>query len=358
MKQLLRLIALLTAFLLVVFSVNFAVDPANIFRTEYEDRLVEILLSGENAANVDNMDDRRFLELYSAARTQPIDTLVLGSSRAMQISGAVTGAENTWVAGVTGSDLRDVISSYFLFEKQGFTPDTVVLSLEMWYLSEGNMDNRALTKEYEAFCEQIGSEPVRTTSARLNRIKNFFSFSYFQSSVQYVVKNGLKKSLPEATQDRWADSAVKRNDGTYGYAKAYREKTQQQVDKCAEDKRIVDNIATGFSGISPALQEQLDAFIGYLKDKGITVRLLISPVHPDYYAFMQEKPDTYAQVFATEQIYRDLAQKHDVKLYGTFDPEKLGVTEADFYDEVHPKEEALMRYYNQQADTVEKEKRS
>lgn len=357
MKQLLRLVSLLTAFLLVVVAVNFAVDPANIFNTKYEDQLVDILLSDENAANVDNMDDRRFLELYSAARTQPIDTLVLGSSRAMQISGAVTGDENTWVAGVTGSDLRDVISSYFLFEKQGFTPRTVVLSLEMWYLSEGNMDNRALTKEYEAFCEQIGSEPVRTTSARLNRIKNFFSFSYFQSSVQYAVKNGLKKALPTAIKERWADSAVKRNDGTYGYAKSYREKTQQQVDSCAADKKIVDNIAVGFSGISPALKEQLDGFIGYLQNKGITVRLLVSPVHPDYYAFMQTKPENYQQVFETEQVYRDLAKKYGLNLYGTFDPTKLGVTNADFYDEVHPKEEALMRYYNQQVDATEKENR-
>ncbi len=346
MKQLLRLISLLLAFLLVVFSINFIADPANIMNQTYEQKLVDILVSGKNAANVENMEDRRFLQLYSEARTQPIDTLVLGSSRTMQISPAVTGDENTLAASVTGSDLRDVINSYFLFEKQGFTPDTVVLSLEMWYLSEGNLDNRAHTEQYNQFCEQVGLQPVRTGSARLSQIKNFFSFSYFQSSVQYLVKNKLKKPLPVAIEDRWADTPVKRADGTYGYERKFRDQSQEVVDRSAADKQIADTIAVNFSGISTPLYDQLDAFVDYLQQKGITVRLLLSPVHPDYYHFMQSRPDVYEQAFESEQLYRQLAKKYNIALYGSFDPDVLGVTNADFYDAIHPKEEALMRYYD------------
>lgn len=350
MKQLLRLISLLLAFLLVVFSVNFIADPANLMNQAYEQKLVEILVSGKNAANVENMEDRRFLQLYSEARTQPIDTLVLGSSRTMQISPAVTGDENTLAASVTGSDLRDVINSYFLFEDRGFTPDTVVLSLEMWYLSEGNLDNRAHTDGYEKFCKQMGLKPLRTGTVRRSQLKNFFSFSYFQSSVEYLIKNKMKKPLPVAIEDRWADTPVKRVDGTYGYDRKIREQPKSQVDQSVKDKKVIDFIAEDFSGISMELYDQLDAFIGYLQQKGITVRLLISPVHPGYYHLMQSKPDVYAQAFESERLYRELAAKYGIGLYGSLNPDVLGVTEDDFYDAIHPKEEALMRYYDVQVD--------
>ncbi len=94
------------------------------------------------------------------------------------------------------------------------------------------------------------------------------------------------------------------------------------------------------------------AFVAYLQQKGITVRLLLSPLHPDYYHFMESQPDTYEQAFETERMYRELAEKYGIDLYGSFNPDVLGLTNADFYDAIHPKEEALMRYYNVQVDDV------
>lgn len=346
MKQLFRIIALLLLFLAVIFSFNYAVDPANVFYDKYEETVADILTSGHNATGVENMDDRRLLQLLAQRRTQPIHTLVLGSSRAMQITPRVTGQADTFVAGVTGSDLRDCISGYFLFKNAGLEPSTVVLSAEFWYLSRGNMDNRALTAEYEAFCQAQGLAPVKTSSARLNKLKNFFSFPYFQSSVEYVVK-GKRKTLPTPTDEFYTKSAVKRPDGSYGYEEVLRSAPPSVADGRAADKRIADNLAAGFSDMDPSLCAQFDAFVGALVAEGKEVRLLLSPVHPDYYALMQEQPDRYALVFDTEAFYREIGEKHGVAVYGSFDPAPLGVTNADFYDEVHPREDALLRYYDQ-----------
>jgi len=346
MKNLLRLLSLLLVFLAVVFGVNYVADPANILHADYEQALVQILLSGQNAAGVDNMDDRRFIELYAAGRTEPVDTLVLGSSRSLQITAQVTGVENTVTAGVTGSDLRDVISNYFLFEQAGLAPAEVVLSLDCWYLSAGNLDGRANVHGYEAFCKQISSQPLRTGLRQATQLKNFFSFSYFQSSVDYLRKNGFSKAMPTATPLYWAEGAIKRADGSYGYAESYRARSQQEIDEAAAKVRIADTLAAGFSGVEPALCTQLEAFVQYLQQKDIAVRLLLSPVHPDYYAYMLERPERYAQVFESERFYRQMAQRLGLAVYGSFDPAALGVTNADFYDELHPREEALARYYD------------
>lgn len=350
MKDLLRLLCLLLVFPAAVFGFSYLVDPANVFYDAYEETLVEILLSGQNAEGVQNMDDRRFLRLYAAQCTDAPETLVLGSSRAMQITAAVTGSDHTFVAGVTGSDLRDVIGAYILFEQQGKLPKTVVLSLEMWYLSAGNLDNRALAPEYEAFCNARGLQPLKTESAELSRYKNFFTFTYFQSAVEYAVKNGLHKQLPTPTNAVYAAAPVKRADGSYGYEEALRNRPQSAVDQDAADKQIVDNIERYFTGVDADLCAQLDAFVDHLQQKDIEVKLLVSPVHPDYYAYMLQNPERYATVFETEAYYRQLAANHGLALYGSFDPAAVDVTAADFYDAVHPKESALQRYFNTVAE--------
>lgn len=345
MKQLIRTLLLLAAFLAVVFGVNFVVDPANVFYHAYEETVSDILASGHSAAGVENMDDRRFLQLYAQKRTTALNTLILGSSRTMQITSAVTGDPNSFVAGVTGSDLRDCISAYFLFEKAGFDPSTVVLSLEFWYLSRGNLDSRALTDGYNEFCRQQEITPVKTGSAQLSKLKNFFSFPYFQSSVEYLAK-GRKKTLPSETDEKYAELAVKRPDGSYGYEKALREASQTEVDRHAADKRVADNLAAGFTHVDENLCAALKAFVQYLTSEGKEVRILLSPVHPDYYALMLEQPETYQIVFEAQRYYHALGEAYKVPVYGSYDPAALGITNADFYDEIHPTEQALMGYYN------------
>lgn len=345
MKKVLRLLLMLLLFLAAVFLFSFLVDPANVFYARYDQTVAEILASGHSAEGVENMDDRRFLTLYANLRTQPIDTLVLGSSRAMQITPAVTGDPNTFVAGVTGSDLRDCISAYELFAQKGFAPKTVVLSLDFWYLSAGNLDSRAMTDGYEQFCRDNGLAPLESGSAKLSRIKNFFSFSYFQSSVEYLAR-GKHKTLPTPTDAAFSVKALRRPDGSYGYEQALRDRTQAEIDQSASDKQIADNIAAGFTGIDQGLCDQLETFVRTLTAQGIHVKLLLSPVHPIYYAYMQAHPDTYSVVFDTERFCRALAARTGAAVCGSYDPSALGVTGSDFYDEVHPRTEALQKYYD------------
>ena len=349
MKKLIRPAALLALFFAVIFGFSFLVDPANVFYREYDQTVAEILLSGQNAEGIENMDDRRFLEYYAAGRTQPVGTLVLGSSRAMQVTQRVTGDPDTFIAAVTGSDLRDCISAYFLFADNGLVPKTVVLSLDFWYLSRGNMDTRALTDGYERFCASIGSSPVKTSSAQMTQLIDFFSFSYFQSSVSYLI-SGRQKTLPTATDAYEAQTAVRRADGSYGYEASLRECSQETIDRSAEDKQIVDYIAESFSGIDSDLCEQLRGFVSYLQSQGVEVRLLLSPVHPIYYAYMQAHPETYDIVFETEALCHEMGDSLGVPVYGSYDPDAVGASNSDFYDAVHPRESIVLQYYDLQIE--------
>ena len=89
MKRIIKAAACFLPLLLLVMGINWYSDPGNVIRDDYEQKVAEIMARGENAANLANMDDRALMRCYLPLRTQPIDTLVLGSSHSMQLSADV-----------------------------------------------------------------------------------------------------------------------------------------------------------------------------------------------------------------------------------------------------------------------------
>ena len=80
-KKLLRSLGLLALFLAVVLGINLAVDPANILNRKYAGDAAAIMTEGHNVTNLQNMDDRQLMREYASLRTEPVEVLVLGSSR-------------------------------------------------------------------------------------------------------------------------------------------------------------------------------------------------------------------------------------------------------------------------------------
>jgi hypothetical protein len=48
----------------------------------------------------------------------------------------------------------------------------------------------------------------------------------------------------------------------------------------------------------------------------------------------------------TERVMRSLAAKYNLRALGSLDPRRLGVTEADYIDDVHLRREALDRIFH------------
>ena len=72
--------------MLAVAATNYCVDPAQLFSGgNYEQGVADILLSGNNVANVSNYDERLLQKAYVNNLKRRNDVIVLGSSRSMQI---------------------------------------------------------------------------------------------------------------------------------------------------------------------------------------------------------------------------------------------------------------------------------
>lgn len=344
LRRLFRTLALLAVFPLVILLVNLTVDPAHILTGRYAGAVADILLSGKNATNMDNLDDRDLLIQYFNRRQTPIQVLTLGSSRSMQITKELLGCEDCFCAGVTGADLRDSISVYEMAKQHGLQPKKVIFCAEYWFLSDGDLDPRANTGGYEDFCAQTGNTPLRSPSRAAIRSKELLSMSYFQSSLQYLCKTDRAKLTATDASD--GVYATRRADGSYSYEESYRLRAQERIDRDAQDSCLRNSLQLGFNGVSDELLRQIGDFIAMMQQDGVEVVLQLAPYHPIYYSYMVGKED-YREILATEQIYRELADRYGIACFGGYDPAAFGMTNADFYDAQHPSAEGIYRYFGQ-----------
>ncbi|NCC07425.1 MAG: hypothetical protein EOM30_05140 [Clostridia bacterium] len=354
MKKILKAALCFVPFVLLVVLVNVYADPANVLRTGYEKQVAQILANGENASNLSNMDDRTLMEIYAQMRTQPIDTLVLGSSHSMQVTSEVTGDANTFCAGVTGADLRDCISVYRLFKEKNFAPKKVILVCDYWFLCEDTVEDRAMTDGYIEFCRENNFTAVGTSNIAIERanqafqkLSQAFSLPYFQSSVAYISKGLQKQRAPVATAEFYTDTDMRRADGSYCYSAQFRDTVTYEADV---DKRVSDVIsvmpaeAREFTSVSPELSRQLSAFIAEMQADGAEVTLMLPPFHPAYYEYMLTQ-SAYAPILATQDVFEGVAKQQGITPFGGYNPTELGLDKYDFYDALHCSDAAVARFY-------------
>ena len=342
-KKLIISLIMLLSFIVVVFAVNILVDPANLVKVTYEKEVAKILAGGKNATNMENLDDRELIKQYLDISDKQIDILALGSSRSMQLTKDVVGNENFFVAGVTGAELRDCINIYYLFKKADKQPKKVILFTEFWFFSQGNLDPRADTQEYENFCREINSQPFLIQSRKVTRLKELLSFPYFQNSIKYLL-SGEKRPPVVATDKADGFLATRRYDGSYSYEESYRLSKNISPDNMAKDFTVKNSIFLSYTGNDEKLCFQFEKFIEKMQEDGVEVELVISPFHPIVYDYMANS-EKYKDPMETEKYFHEVAKKYNIPCYGSYNPSALGLTNTDFYDAQHPNAQAIYKYY-------------
>ncbi|MEG1863389.1 MAG: hypothetical protein RR198_07245, partial [Oscillospiraceae bacterium] len=309
-KNLFISIIMLAFFATFIIAVNFIVDPANLAGSSYEREIAKIMSQGKNVTNIENYDDRELIKQYLEISENDIDTIAIGSSRCMQMTKEAAQCEKFFSAGVTGAELRDCINIYYSFKNAGKQPKKVILFTEYWFLSKGNLDERASVEEYGKFCKSINSPPFKTKSRKTARLKELFSFTYFQKSVQYALKDPVRAHV-QATDEADGKLATRRADGSYSYEESYRLAGEEYAMGKAKEYTIRNTIQLNFTGVDKTLCFQFEKFIEKMQEDGVEVELVISPFHPIAYEQMQ-KSAKYVDILPTEEYFRLVAKKYDI----------------------------------------------
>jgi len=338
------LIISLTILTLLV-AVNYFGDAAKIFDTEYEKKMVEIILSGDYVTNITNYDERIFQkELITNIKDTP-DVVILGSSRAMLIGDKYFSTKKVMNSSVSGASIEDLIAIYQIYVECGLVPERIIIGVDPWILNDNNGQNRwkSISSYYDRFHNKEICSSNKTIS--IQKFKELFSFSYFQSSIKEIPDLFIGQSQPIATKDKKNVTMTKLTDGTIVYDADYRNKSQEEINH-AINSYISGNIYSieNFDEISEEKWSEFKILIDSIEKNKIDLCFFLCPYPPLVYKNITNSIK-YHNILSVEKIIRELAQEKQIKIYGSFNPFKLGFDETYFYDGMHCNEKGVFEIF-------------
>ncbi|MDD3428715.1 MAG: hypothetical protein PHG02_01750 [Oscillospiraceae bacterium] len=334
--------------------VNYNVDCSGLFQgAQFEREISENLLSGNGVANYEKIDEREISKLIVQKIDEPFNSVVLGSSRGLQVTRRLMGTNSFFNMGMVGADFRDILGTFYLFDKADKLPKNLILCLDPWILNgdtEYVWDYRADDELYREFLvEALGMNLEFTAEDNTaEKMDALFDPSYFQGNVKYYFRDKSTDKNPIIVKENFYKqlTEVKMPDGSLLYTADFRYQSQEEINHGAQEMIISPLLRVyDYVQADPELKKQFEGFVAYAQNKGVNVIFLLTPYHPICYNGAREQIEHYSGFFAAEEYFKAYAQQHNITVYGSYNPEICGVTEADFYDGIHVKEEGLAKFF-------------
>lgn len=337
-------------------TMNFLVDPANVFRVDPlgPDRYaLELIKSPSGLYWPENSyDDRRIKKALTRHASQ-FDCVVIGSSHIMQVgSGRKAGqlaadCRRILNLGVSGATLEDYFVLSYLVLRNA-RPSKLILGTPPWGLSFGKSQAWSYYKaDFEAATKEIlGNKQLEVAwdkSADISRIANLFTIAYTIQSVKkiadIVLNNASNPSIlpaPEVEETVGSDLPVLRPDGSLIYSSKYLQEA---------DAATIPLGGTTYLTGGPLNQEQgilaYRVLLRWIRQQGSEPEILLTPYHERVMTASESK--NAAALRATEPILREVAKSENVKLIGSYRPNVTGCLPQEFLDFMHAKPSCLAK---------------
>lgn len=372
MKMLVRKLLYFLPILLVVAGTNFFIDPYGAFdaldRIEAEDAwIVEQLAQKRNVAYYGNWNQRLVqLGLIERMREtgERLDIAVVGSSRAMQIHSGLFIGKRFFNNTVTGADLPDAIAIAEAYRVNRVPIGTIIIGIDLWMFNTQNENQewRVLGQYYNRFLEEYHRVSFFDRLVRLvregsadrvylkKRLQALVSLKYFQHSLQNRKPPPTQSEQHEVVDDADQEGPVKMADGSLMNSRLFRQKTTDDV--LSEVKKYV--ATKQLYGLESFLLDEdrerlFEAWVVMLERDGIRPILFLPPYHPLAYGRIASDP-AYSEVRTIEPFIRAAAKRANVRVIGSYDPGRVGFTNEDFSDFMHPKREAIGRLFDNEVN--------
>jgi hypothetical protein len=332
---------------ILILAVNYFEDPANIFRKgEYEAGIVDNLIKGNHVSNISNYDER-LLQKYFIEKLQYCpETIILGSSRVMQLGKGFFNGEKLINNGVSGASIEDFLAIYELYEKKGCRPKKVLIGLEPYYLNENNDQTRwkVLSEEYMNSMKKLAPETeienVKLIDSKYTKYKELWSLTYFKNSLNYIFRGIDLEYKPVKTEIN--KDLTKLTDGSITYSEESRNSPMSVINGYANASinEIPMYSMRDFRRLSEKNKDVLVKFFTHLLQQGTEIEIFILPYHPTVYDYCKRN-SYYNTVFQAEKYYYRMADSLHLKIRGSYDPVVNHFTDSSFYDGFHCKEKTL-----------------
>lgn len=304
-------------------SINFAMDLESNMAKE---------LSNNEVIYTSNINERKFIKSRIEYESISPKTIVLGSSRIMQIRSQNVGELLNF--GVSGSSVEDNVAIWKLATKK-FDPDLILISADPWLFNyrSGQDAWKSLEAEYYDGLSDLKinfESGVRITPANEAGDSSIFLRLYKFINIFKIASNN---DSPESIDKI-------RRDGSHVYNFKYANRTFNEVESGANDYAKYAMMPYENSTVTKDIFEKL---ILQIKSERNVV-LVLPPYHPKLYKFMVQEDKNFIEI---EKNFREMAAKLQVHIIGSYNPEKIGCSNHEFYDGMHPKASCMNKVVKQ-----------
>lgn len=360
MKKFISKVALFSCIVFaIVGNINFLVDPAYICHDSIVENMVEKLSVGKIIESPGDVDEGLFQKEMISSLKEPPQTVIIGSSHIMYEPWDEE-FDNYYVAGVSGAYLGDYYALCGILEYYDKMPERIVIGVDPWAFMTDAFSGRhtsiAQFSEYEMSLingETIVIHDVSRNSLSIDKIKEMFSFSYFQSSVKLLWDNGLARYLHRESQeivvfdnDDVGESGKILPSGRRTFASKQMRTAEKNIEEAESAVSVgsIYQLGTGFSDIQTEQLNQFEKLIVYLQNQGVEISFYMHPWHSVTYDCFQ-KNEEFGGVIKTEDYLRELAESYGIVVHGTYNPYLANISDDDWADWFHLKSEKMMESY-------------
>ena len=279
---------------------------------------------------------------------------VLGSSHSLHLSGPMLGVHGLQNFSISGGDMTEHIVTTTLLERRGLSPRVWVIVVDPWYFdrstdfgmwklrgavlvaAERRLDQAAKPHIPAIFGPRWHPPAEATLSERfsITPLVDWLDDIARRLAYRPTVVDPSKSDLP---------FLILRSDGAY--------QVTPDSDHAGDDstelarRQFVQDIDRhrygSYERIDADLWMLFERWIDACQASGSRVILVLTPYHPSIYPKIVARPDNQLQKI--ERMVRAFASRQHLPLFGSYDPSKLGMTAADFFDGDHLDDAGLRR---------------
>lgn len=351
MKKWCKAILFICPLLLLVAAVNWYVDSYAYLRITYDDIAAHMINEGENVVGLEEsgFDDRSLL-LACLKQQEAKQVMVIGSSRVLNFDHTMFGTDSFYNAGLSESTIDDLIAVTGILTQGGAIPETMIIGVDSFLFNTAHDNDRWMAlRPYENYMQTIldGKENENMPIPEKNTGKDnrkWLSLDYFRYNVTRIPEQ--KRFMVSYTDDWETKQYTKRYDGSIAYQEELRNGSVEDVialTKQAMEEHVVYRM-TDYAEIDEESMWKLSALIDYLQEQGVEVILYLPPYSPMMYDYIETEEAFQITLEIEERLHR-MASEKQIALYGSYNPERSGLTMADLYDVYHVKTEKMQDTY-------------
>ena len=287
-----------------------------------------------------NVDDRKFIASRLSLPLNPVNSLIVGSSRIMQVNSKIID-EDVINLSVSGASIEDDVAIIGeAYSKLG--PSKVYIGADPWLINQNNSQDRwrSIDDLYLYWMNVIKS----FVAGEIHSNETYLKQNLFETNESSFLKLFFQKINFSGSVTAMNDSAEAIDKKAYDGLHIYNEKyISKKIDPSSAQFDAAANYSMRSFRFDNQAESKLRLLIKWLTLNEVDVYLVMSPYHPELHKKIAEEENKFN---LAENFFIELSKDLNITALGSYDSLKIGCDGNEFYDALHPKSSCMEKAIN------------